>query len=155
MSSSASPTETLLSNQVFREVNHYRNDLRKQDLLIHSGLSRLALEHAEYLRANRGSNGLRGREVSHHGFAARAFKAQMNMGFGQVGENVVSCRRGNAATLVRLWSQSESHDETMKAPYQYTGVGTVVDDDGMVFTVQLFGMSNDYNMNMDRRFTSF
>ncbi len=63
------------------------------------------------------------------------------MGFGRVAENVVCCRGGSGATYVRLWSHSPSHNTTMVGAYQFTGIGTVVDDDGMVFSVQLFAVA--------------
>lgn len=128
--------ETNLSNQVFREVNHYRHDRSKQELTRHPGLAALAREHAQYLRLTRGTSA---KDANHHDFGKRAMKAQYTMGFRQVAENVVCCRGGSGATYVRLWSQSAPHEKTMRADaYQYTGIGTVVDGDGMVFTVQLF-----------------
>lgn len=153
--SSASRRETSLSDQVFREVNHYRSDRSRQELRLDACLGRLAREHAKFLSANRGEHGLRGREVSHHGFTKRARTAQFTKGFVEVAENVVSCRNGNAATLVRLWSHSESHEKTMRANYQYTGVGTVVDTDGMVFSVQLFAATAHSNTGWATRLNAF
>ncbi len=135
--STSTQNETSLSNQVFSEVNHYRHDRSKQELTRHPGLAALAREHAQYLRLTRGTSA---KDANHHGFGSRAMKAQYTMGFRQVAENVVCCRGGSGATYVRLWSQSAPHEKTMQADaYRYTGIGTVVDGDGMVFTVQLFG----------------
>jgi uncharacterized protein YkwD len=80
-------------------------------------------------------------------------KAQYSMGFQQVAENVVCCRGGSGATYVRLWSESAPHEKTMRGAYQYTGIGTVVDGDGMVFSVQLFGTKDlpDTNAASDFR----
>lgn len=128
-----------LSNQLFIAVNNYRQDRNKLELRRDVGLDRLAREHAEFLLHNRGTYGPKGSDANHLGFGRRAEKAQFTLGFGRVAENVVCCRSGSAATLVRLWSESKSHEQTMRAPYQYTGIGTVVDRDGMVFSVEMFG----------------
>lgn len=136
-------TSDLLSNQVFAAVNNYRHDRNKPGLRRDAGLDRLARGHAEFLLRNRGKHGPNGSDANHKGFGQRTQTARMTMGFGEVAENVVCCRGGNAATLVRLWSESRSHQRAMVSPYQYTGIGTVVDRDGMVFSVEMFGnMSN-------------
>lgn len=132
-------TSDILSNQVFAAVNNYRNDRNKGSLRRDAGLDRLARGHAEFLMRNRGKHGSNTSDANHRGFGGRAETARMTMGFGQVAENVVCCRGGNAATLVRLWSESRSHQRAMVSPYQYTGIGTVVDRDGMVFSVEMFG----------------
>jgi len=155
MSSSSNRNEASLSNQVFREVNSYRHDRNKKDLIIHSGLAGLAREHAQFLRLNRGKYGSRGSDANHHGFANRAMKAQYTMGFGRVAENVVCCKGGSGATFVRLWSQSPAHNDTMKGSYQYTGIGTVVDSDGMAFSVQLFANAKTMMMGSASRFGAF
>ncbi len=141
--STSTRNETTLSDQVFREVNHYRTDRNKTSLARHPGLAALAREHAQYLRLTRGTTA---KDANHHGFSNRAMKAQYTMGFRQVAENVVCCPGGSGATYARLWSKSAPHEKTMRTDvYQYTGIGTVVDGDGMVFCVQLFanrGMAN-------------
>ncbi len=138
-------TGEALSNQVFIEVNHYRNDRNKLSLRRDRGLDRLAHEHAEYLLRNRGKYGPKVSDANHNGFGWRAERAQMTMGYGRVAENVVCSRRGSAATLVRLWSQSKPHQRAMVDLYQYTGIGTVVDGDGMVFSVEMFGANSTWN----------
>lgn len=82
-------------------------------------------------------------------------KAQFSMGFQQVAENVVACKGGSGSTYVRLWSQSPPHDRTMKDDYQYTGIGTAVDRDGMVFSVQLFGTKDRTNLMANSGFGTF
>ncbi|MEY3896023.1 MAG: hypothetical protein RLZZ214_1543 [Verrucomicrobiota bacterium] len=139
--STSTPKETNLSNQVFRGVNAYRHDRSKQELIRDPGLAALARDHAQYLLRTRGTTS---NDANHQGFTRRAMKAQSTMGFRQVAENVVCCRGGNGATYVRLWSRSAPHEKTMREDiYQYTGIGTVVDRDGMVFSVQLFA-NRDY-----------
>lgn len=148
--STSTQNETTLSNQVFSAVNHYRHDRSKQELTRHPGLAALAREHAQYLRLTRGTTA---KDANHHGFSNRAMKAQYTMGFRQVAENVVCCHGGSGATYVRLWSQSAPHEKTMRADaYQYTGIGTVVDGDGMVFSVQLFGTRGVANTHVGQSF---
>jgi uncharacterized protein YkwD len=148
--SASGQNETTLSDQVLRRVNDYRHDRSKQELVRHPGLAKLAREHAQYLRRTRGQTA---KDANHQGFGNRAMKAQHAMGFGQVAENVVCCLGGNASTYVRLWSQSASHEKTMRTDdYRYTGVGTVVDRDGMVFSVQLFAAPGMINNMMSRPF---
>jgi len=143
--STSTRNETALSNQIFRRVNVYRHDRSKQELIRHTGLTMLALEHARYLLRSRGTSE---KDANHNGFGVRAMKAQYSMGFSQVAENVVCCRGGSGSTYVRLWSHSPAHEKTMRSDvYQYTGIGTVVDQDGMVFSVQLFAtraMANNF-----------
>lgn len=134
-----------LSNQVFTAVNNYRQDRNKPGLRRDAGLDRLARGHAEFLLRNRGKHGSNTSDANHRGFGGRAETARITMGFGQVAENVVCCRSGSAATLVRLWSESKSHQRAMVSPYQYTGIGTVVDRDGMVFSVEMFGNMSSWN----------
>lgn len=145
----------LLSSQVFIEVYSYRRDRNKLALLRDTGLDRLALDHAEFLLLHRGTYGPKGNDANHHGFGGRAQAAQLTMGFGRVAENVVCCRSRSAATLVRLWSKSKAHELTMRAPYQYTGIGTVVANDGMVFSVEMFGERGSWSSGGFMRMKSF
>jgi uncharacterized protein YkwD len=128
-----------LSDRVFSEVNRYRANKGAGSLRRSAGLDRLAREHAGFLSLSRAKAGLHGTLVNHHGFESRASRARYSMNFGRVAENVVSCNSTSAATLVRLWSGSKPHEITMRGDYQYTGIGTVIDSDGMVFSVELFG----------------
>lgn len=145
MSTSSTPGETSLSQQVFREVNGYRHKRSKRALIHHAGLAGLARTHAQYLRRHRGKEGIRGDDANHHGFGSRAGKARYAMGFRKVAENVVACQGGGGSTYVRLWSQSPTHEKTMTEAYEYTGIGTVVDGDGVVFSVQLFATKSGYD----------
>jgi uncharacterized protein YkwD len=147
----ATHNETLLSNQILKEVNGYRTDRSKQALIHHAGLAALARTHAQYLRINRGQQGTGRNDANHHGFKSRSGKAQQKLGFRKVAENVLSCHGGSASTHVRLWSKSAPHEKTMIEACQYTGIGTVVDGDGMVFTVQLFGTKNRYDSRVNEK----
>jgi hypothetical protein len=43
----------------------------------------------------------------------------------------------------------------MRSKYEFTGIGTVIDSDGMVFTVQLFGTRTNSHMAMTDRLRGF
>ena len=147
MSVSASPRPTSsLSGQVVQEVNSYRRSHGKSELQRHPGLDRLAQEHSEYLRNKRGTFGLNGSNVSHYGFENRAINARERFQMGAISENVGAANhpgQKKPPVLVRLWSESKGHDANMRNSWTHTGVGVVVDNDGMVFATQLFGCINE------------
>jgi len=129
-----------LSSRVFQEVNHYRMERNAQPVRRATKLDDLAREHANFLRNVHERSASHGPVANHDGFESRARRARFTGYFGQVAENVVSCRSTSPGTLVRLWSKSKSHEITMRNPiYQYAGIGTVIATDGMVFSVQIFG----------------
>ena len=154
MSSSAG-AESLMAGEVLSEVNRYRGERGAKPLVRHEGLDRLAHKHAEYLRANRGTFKVHGPNVSHDGFEQRAALAQFRHGFGEVAENVAACHTTRASTIIRLWSQSSAHEKTMRASYNRTGIASVIDADGMVFTVQLFGSLHHSHTALADRFAGF
>ncbi len=147
-----------LSGRLFQEVNHYRRSRGVQSLPRHAGLDRLAQQHCEFLRKNRGKFSLHGRNVSHLGFDGRAMAARTRYQMQSLGENVVAATAsGNdtAPRLVRQWVASKDHEHTMRSAWTHTGVGVVVDDDGMMFSTQLFGAANSTQMEMTDRFRQF
>jgi uncharacterized protein YkwD len=156
MSVSASPRpSSSLSGQVLQEVNSYRRSHGKSELQRHPGLDRLAQEHCEYLRKHRGTFGLNGGNVSHYGFESRAINARERYQMGAVSENVAAAThpgKSAAPLLVKLWSQSKSHDANMRNSWTHTGVGVVVDHDGMVFATELFGCINHSQLTTRNRF---
>ncbi len=140
MSASLHPDHSL-SGQVLQEVNSYRRSHGASELQRHAGLDRLAQEHCEYLRQHRGSFGIYGANVSHFGFEGRAMMARERFQMQSCSENVAAANypgKSPAPILVKLWSESESHNYNMLASWTHTGVGVVVDSDGMVFSTQLF-----------------
>jgi uncharacterized protein YkwD len=155
ISASLRPTSSL-SGQVFQEVNSYRYSHGKSALQRHSGLDRIAQDHCEYLRQRRGTFGLSGANVSHFGFESRAINARERYHMGAVSENVAAARqpgKSAAPLLVNLWSRSGSHEANMRNSWTHTGVGVVVDSDGMVFATLLFGCINHSQLATRKRFT--
>lgn len=150
--------DSSLTGQVLTEVNSYRRSHGASDLQRHAGLDRLAHEHCEYLRQNRGKFGLYGKNVSHFGFEGRALVARERYQMMNVSENVAAANTGekNAApTLVKLWSESKDHEHNMRSAWTHTGVGVVVDSDGTVFSTQLFATVSSSQMTMRDRFNRF
>jgi uncharacterized protein YkwD len=146
VSTSSSRTSGSLSNRILQEVNAYRSTSGAKPLPRNPGLDRLAQEHCEYLRKNRGTFKVHGGNVSHQGFENRTLMARRYYNVSQLGENVAAIGGGasNApAKMVRLWAASPSHNFAMKGKgWTETGIGVVVDADGTVFATQLFGLTS-------------
>ena len=150
--------DSSLSGQVFTEVNSYRRSHGALDLERHAGLDRLAQEHSEYLRQHRGTFTLSGKNVSHIGFEGRTLLARESYSMDNISENVAAANypgKSPAPTLVKLWSESKDHDYNMRGAWTHTGIGVVVDSDGMVFCTELFSTVRSSQMAMRQRFSGF
>lgn len=147
-----------LASRVFDEVNGYRRSKGLNEVQRHAGLDRLAQAHCEYLRDNRGKFSIHGKNVSHYGFEGRAMSARQHLGMLSVSENVAAATNpGNAApsVLLQLWRNSRDHHENMVNKWTHSGIGVLVDSDGMVFATQLFATKNQSHMIMRDRMNSF
>ena len=157
MSASLAP-DTSLSGQVLQEVNSYRRSHGASELQRHSGLDRLAQEHSEYLRRNRGSFTLHGKNVSHIGFDGRALLARERYQMQNVSENVAAANYSGtsaASALVKLWAGSKGHESNMRSTWTHTGIGVVVDSDGTVFATELFATQSYSQLANHHRFSGF
>jgi uncharacterized protein YkwD len=147
-----------MSDRVFDEVNSYRRSQGLRDVQRHAGLDRLAQSHSEYLRNNRGKFSLYGKNVSHYGFEGRAMAARQTLGMLSVSENVAAANYpGQAApgVLLELWRTSKDHNHNMTEKWTHSGIGVVVDSDGMVFATQIFATKNHSQLAMRERMNSF
>lgn len=129
------------AGRVYQAVNQYRLGKGRSQLQRHAGLDRLAQQHCEYLRQNRGKFSLSGKNVSHFGFEGRVLYAREQFSMGSISENVAATSRSSnnpAPVLLELWKNSNSHNKNMLESWTHTGVAVVVDSDGMVFSTQLF-----------------
>lgn len=150
--------DTSVSGRLFDEVNSYRRSQGAKDVQRHSGLDRLAQEHCEYLRRNRGSFSIYGRNVSHFGFEGRALAARERYNMASVSENVAAANypgKNSPSLIVELWKESKDHHKNMVDSWTHSGIGVVVDSDGMVFATQLFSTVNNSQLVMRERFNSF
>lgn len=147
-----------ISNRVYQEVNSYRHSQGGIDLQRHAGLDRLAQAHSEYLRKNRGTFTLQGKNVSHNGFEGRALVARERYQMENISENVAATSKSSESTsrrLLDLWRGSKDHHKNMTDKWTHTGVGVVVDSDGMVFATQLFSTVNHSQIASRERFNRF
>lgn len=157
VSSSFRPGNSSTEN-LFQDVNSYRRSQGAQELQRHPGLDRLAQEHSEYLRKKRGSFELSGRNVSHIGFEGRVLVARERYQMESMSENVAAARhpRGNmTTTLLDLWKGSKNHHKNMLDDWTHSGMGVVVDSDGMVFATQLFSTVSMSQLSSRERFNRF
>lgn len=152
------PSGQRLAGSIHAQVNAYRQSLGKPALQRHAGLDRLAQQHAEFMRRNRGKFGKgNAGNLTHLGFEERTMMAQRGMGMSNVGENVGSCRGTThpVDTLVGAWKSSKGHHMNLKGGWTQTGIGVVVDGDGTVFATQLFGTVNKSHQSMMNRMRAF
>jgi len=147
-----------LAGNIHAQVNAYRQSLGKPGLKRNAGLDRLAQQHSEFMRRNRGKfgKGCKG-NITHFGFEERSLMAQRGMGMSDVGENVGTCSRTGrpADVLVEAWKKSKGHQMNLKGGWTQTGIGVVVDADGTVFATQLFGNADRSHMTLVNRMRSF
>lgn len=150
--------DSSVSSRFFQEVNTYRRNQGAKELQRHAGLDRLAQEHCEYLRKNRGSFSLNGRNVSHIGFDGRSLIARERYNMENVSENVAAANHPGenmASVLVGLWKGSKDHNKNMLDDWTYSGMGVVVDSDGMAFATQIFATVSSSQMSVRERFNRF
>ena len=146
------------SGRLFDAVNAYRLSQGAQAVQRHAGLDRLAQAHCEYLRQNRGTFSLYGKNVSHFGFDGRAMMAREHYQMSSVSENVAAANypgSDSSAVIVQLWKNSRDHHKNMTDDWTHSGMGVVVDSDGMVFATQLFATQNHSPMALRDRMNSF
>jgi uncharacterized protein YkwD len=75
-----------------------------------------------------------------------------------ISENVAAANHPGkeaSSVLVQLWSESRDHEYNMRSAWTHTGVGTVVDSDGMVFSTQIFATISSSQMTFRNRMNSF
>jgi uncharacterized protein YkwD len=131
--------------RILNGINQFRSNQGLSSLRRHSGLDKLARQHAEYMRDNRGSFSLHGKNITHAGFESRLMAAQHHHNMETISENVIAGTKLSgdiAGILVRGWTGSKGHLKNITDEWQVTGIGVAVDSDGAVFATQLFGTQN-------------
>lgn len=157
-SGQSSRSSSSVSGQLFQKVNSYRRSQGRGELQRHSGLDRLAQQHCEYLRKNRGTFTLNGKNVSHFGFQGRSAVARERYSMHNFSENVAAGNHPSiegTTFIMNLWKGSKDHHKNMLNDWSHTGIGVVVDDDGMVFATQLFSTVSHSQMATRERFNGF
>lgn len=153
--SANSSSDKSLTARLLNEVNSYRATKGAKPLVRNPALDRMAQEHCEFLRLNRGKFSIQGTNVSHDGFESRCLKARQLLSMPTMGENVAALKSTSSSELVKAWANSPGHDFTMKADWQQTGIGILVDRDGMVFATQVFGTPTTSQMAFSDRMRGF
>ncbi len=154
--SATSSSDKSLTTRLLNEVNSYRANKGAGPLVRNPGLDRMAQEHCAFLLKNRGKFHIQGTNVSHIGFESRCLVARQVFGIPTLGENVAAIPSSSTPALVNAWANSPGHDFTMKSnDWQQTGIGILVDKDGMVFATQLFGTPSSSQMAFTQRLTGF
>ena len=148
-----------LAGTIHAQVNSYRSSQGRKQVARHPGLDKMAREHSEFMRLNRGKfgSGSAG-SLTHYGFEERAMKAQRTMRMSSVAENIATCSRqgSNAASVVvNAWKNSSGHKMNMKGNWDTTGIGVAVDPDGRVFATKLFANEDHSHMTMSDRMRQF
>lgn len=156
--SASNQPDSSVSGRLFQDVNSCRRSVGAHDLQRHPGLDRLAQDHSEFLRRNRGTFKLSGKNVSHYGFEGRALLARERYQMENVSENVAAAMEPGGtktSTLINLWKGSKGHHKNMLDDWTHTGMGVVVDSDGMVFATQLFATVSNSQLSVRERFNRF
>lgn len=153
--SASSSSDKSLSGRLLNEVNSYRASKGGKALVRSPGLDRMAQEHCAFLLRNRGKFQIQGTNVSHDGFESRCLVARQVFGIPTLGENVAAVPSSSTTALVNAWANSPGHNFTMTGDWEQTGIGILVDKDGMVFATQLFGTPTTSQMAFSQRLTSF
>jgi uncharacterized protein YkwD len=147
-----------LAGSIHAQVNSHRGAVGKPSVRRHPGLDRIAQQHSEFMRLNRGKFHGKSSNLSHYGFEERAMAAQHHLGMSAVAENIATCSGGfnsPATTLVEAWKKSSGHAKNMKGQWDVTGIGVVVDADGTVFATQIFASENHSHMALVDRMRQF
>lgn len=150
-----------LSSKLVEDVNAYRRAKGSRSLQRHQGLDHLAQKHCEYLRRNRGTFDLYGKNVSHDGAHGRHLIAIQNLNMLNSAENVASIQKSptdaqTSQSIVKMWGKSKNHDFGMRGDsWTHTGVGVSIDADGQVFATQIFGTMNLSHLSTRERFNRF
>lgn len=150
-----------LSDQVFQDVNRYRRDRGAPELLRHAELDELAMSRCEFFRKNRHHPDLRGKSRNRDGFEGHGLVTLKSLVMLATCENVASTTMGasdmqTSGFLVKIWLESPIQEQAMRNPaWTHTGIGTVADSDGCVFTVQIFSNISHSQLMRQGRFSDF
>lgn len=147
-----------VAGTIHAQVNSFRTSNGRESVPRHAGLDRMAQQHSEFMRQNRGKFFGASSNISHYGFEERSLMAQRQMKMGNVAENIATCSgvgSSSASVLVNAWKNSSGHQENMKGNWDATGIGVVVDSDGTVFATQIFASENHSHMALTDRMRQF
>ncbi|MGJ8723725.1 MAG: CAP domain-containing protein [Roseibacillus sp.] len=146
VNSNSSSRERHLASSIHQEINRYRATQGLKALKLHSGLTKLAKPHSNYMMTNAGSFSVDSQKslITHYGFGARSTMANRKYQIESLGENVIaSYEMGQgtdlAAKMVRGWLTSPNHKHNIHSKWTRTGIAVSFDARGRAFVTQLFG----------------
>ncbi|TAG08673.1 MAG: CAP domain-containing protein [Verrucomicrobia bacterium] len=146
------------SSELLQTVNQFRADNGIAPLQRHAGLERLAWQHSEYLRQNRGKFSLYGKNVSHFGSESRHLFARERYRMENISENVAwspGAASNSALRVLQLWKNSKDHLYNLKSNWTHTGIAVVIDSDGSAFATMLVATVSQSQMLMRERLSGF
>lgn len=159
---SAIAGDPVFSSDIRSEVDRHRVEAGSPALARHEGLDRLALVHSEYLRSHRNQLDLESQQGRHLGSYGRKLAASRIYDFSYVNEYVVisdlpasdakSPLAFDAVEVVKLVNDADDGMAVSKKDWTHSGVGVVTDEDGTVFTTQIFATKNPFQDGLRTRF---
>lgn len=136
--------EERMASKIHDEINIYRKSTGLEPLKRHSGLTKIAKQHSNFMRDNAGKFSIEGKLITHYGIDGRRLLARKKYGIESVGENVIASSNmgrgpGLAKKMVAGWLRSPNHKHNIDSTWANSGLAVRFDDDGRVFVTQLFG----------------
>lgn len=124
-----SKDEIDLSKEVLKHINNYRNSIGLKSLINNITAKNQALSHSEYQADQT--------HMSHEHSSKRAAAIFSTENASRYGENV-AFGYSNIKKLVQAWINSESHRKNIEGDFDYSGVGTIANDKGVLYFTQIF-----------------
>lgn len=118
-----------ISKEILKHINAYRNSLGLKSLINNRTAKVQALSHTEYQAKKR--------KINHDNSSSRAASIFRIENASFYGENVAF---GYSSTekLVQAWINSESHRVNIEGDFTYSGIGTIVNEQGVLYFTHVF-----------------
>lgn len=118
-----------ISQEILIHINAYRKTLGLNSLIDNITAKAQALSHTEYQATNR--------KINHDNSSSRAASIFELENASFYGENV-AFGYSNIEKLVQAWINSESHRVNIEGDFTYSGIGTIVNEQGVLYFTQVF-----------------
>ena len=118
-----------ISKEILKHINAYRNSLGLKSLINNRTAKAQALSHSEY-QANQ-------ENMSHNNSSSRAASIFRLENASFYGENV-AFGYTNTKKLVEAWINSESHRVNIEGDFTHSGIGTIVNEQGVLYFTHVF-----------------
>ena len=121
--------ESVISTKILEVINTYRVSKNLSTLTSNRNAKKCALKHSIYM-AHIG-------EMNHDDFKDRSKTLFKLENAEKTGENV-AYGYDTAKELVKAWIASPNHKRNIEGDFTNSGIGTIVDDNGMLYFTQIF-----------------